>query len=71
MKRKPVLNDEIRAYLRRVDRRLLLVDVVRELTGSFGLTPSDAGRAIAQAVLEDCGAPAPAKAEQQTALDLD
>lgn len=43
----------VSAYLARLDRRILLVDLIRELTTTYGLTPEQAGRAIAQSVLED------------------
>ena len=42
-----------RAYFRRLDRSILLIDVVRDLTQDFGLTPEQAGQAIIAAVMED------------------
>ena len=53
------LTAPMRAYFRRLDRRLLLVDVVRDLTQDFGLTPEQAGRAIVASVLEDVYEDAP------------
>lgn len=53
------LTNPIRAYLRRLDRRLLLVEVIRDLTQDFGLTPAQAGRALAESVLEDCDQQSP------------
>ena len=57
------LTPQLRAYFRRLDRRLLLVDVVRDLTQDFGLSPQEAGRVIVAAVLEDWieDGPAPLK----------
>ena len=52
VERKPVLNDEIRGYLRRTDRTALLWDTVQDLRKAFGLTPQDAGKAIAEWVNE-------------------
>lgn len=48
-----LLTPQLRAYLRRLDRRILLIDLVRDLTTDFGLTPDEAGRAMAQAVMEE------------------
>lgn len=48
-----MLTPQLRAYLKRCDRRLLLVDLVRDLTGCFNLTPEQAGRAIADSIMED------------------
>ena len=46
------LTPQMRAYFRRLDRRLLLIDVIRDLTQDFGLTPQEAGRVIVASVLE-------------------
>ena len=52
MKRKPVLNDAIRAYLRRAETTALLYDVVQDLIKSFKLTPEQAGRVIVEWINE-------------------
>lgn len=48
-----VLTPPIRAYLRRLDRQILFVDIIRDLTQDFGLSDEQAGAALAQMVKED------------------
>jgi len=72
MTRTPILNDPIRAYLRRAERTALLYDMVQDLIKAFGLTAEQAGRVIVEWINET--APDPPRArrpEQQTALNLD
>ena len=52
MKRKPVLTDPIRAYMRRAETTALLYDVVQDLIKAFGLTPEQAGRVIVEWINE-------------------
>ena len=52
MKRKPVLNDAIRAYLRVTPRTALLWDVTQDLIKAFKLTPEQAGRVLSEWVNE-------------------
>ena len=46
------MTPQIRAYLTRLDRETLLVDVVRDLVTAFGLDPQEAGKVLSAWVVE-------------------